>query len=136
MEATATGHAMLALHTAEKFRFNYCEAADAEPAPSTGSRAASTGSQSNSKGSAHAGSKQSVQGRKGSDASADKDNTWQGALEHAHAAAQAWQACLHGDEVEGAGGCDSLADADLLSELMLELLFMAGLHGKTLVPTR
>ena len=132
LEATATGHAMLALHTAERLRLKHCEAADGETAPSNGSGAASReSSQSSSRGSARGASKQSAKGRKGPDASFDKEDTWQCCLEHAHAAAQAWQGCLHGDAVEGAS-CDGLADADLLAELMLELLFMAGLHGETL----
>ena len=133
MEATATGHAMWALHTAEKLRLCYCEAADGETAPSNGSAAASTeSSQSSSRASARGASKQSAKGRKGPNASSDKEDTWQCCLEHAHAAAQAWQGCLHGDAAEGAGGCNGLADADLVPELMLELLFMAGLHGETL----
>lgn len=125
LEAIATGHAMSALRTAEKLRLNYCEAADGETPSSTGSGTASQGSsQSSSRESACASSKQSVKDQKGAD---NEEDTWQDCLEHAHAAAKAWQACLDAGVV---GGRDGMADADMLSELMLELLFMAGLHGE------
>lgn len=123
---------MWVLLTAEQIRLQYHEVADERTSPSTGTKVASDGStQPDTQGPAHTGSKQSNTGRKGSDASADKDGTWQHCLEHAQAAAQAWQGCLHADTVEGICGCKGLADADTLPQLMLELLYMAGLHGKT-----
>ena len=132
LEATATGHAMLALLTAEQMRLKYRGAADEQISPSRGSKnAADLSTQlASSTGLAYTGSKQSAKGREGSNACADKAGTWQQCLQHAHAAAQAWQGCLHADTVEGACGCEGVTDADTLPQLMLELLYMAGLHGK------
>ena len=127
MEATAAGHALWALLTAEQMRLQYHEAAN-ETSPST-AVASDQSTQPAEIGSAHTGSKQSAKGRKGSDASADKDSTWQHCLEHVQAAVQAWQGCLHA--AEGVRGCEEVADEDTLPQLMLELLYMAGLHGKT-----
>ena len=123
---------MWALLIAEQMRLNSCEAANQQTSPSTGSQVASDWSnQPAKKESAHTGSKQSNKGWTCSDAPADTDGTWQQSLEHARAAAQAWQGCLHANTVEGVRGCEGLADADTLPKLMLELLYMAGLHGKT-----
>lgn len=123
---------MCALLTAKQMRLQYREAANEQTPPRTGLKFASDRStQPATKGLAHTGSKQSNKGRKGSDASANKDAIWQQCLEHTQAAAQAWQGCLHAETVEGICGCEGLAYADTRPQLMLELLYMAGLHGKT-----
>lgn len=134
LEAAAIAHALWALFTAEQMRLNYCEAANEHASPNTGSKAASnTSTQPTDRGSAHAGSKQSAKGRKGFDASADRDSTWQHCMEHAHEAVQAWQGYLHAHAAEGGRSGEGLADEATLLQLMLELLYMAGLHGETYV---
>ena len=116
---------MWALLTAEQMRLNYCEATNEQTAASAGSVGASDQTtQPASRGSGHAGSKGPV-------ASADKEITWQHCLKHAQAAVQAWQGCVHAETTEEGGRCEGLADADVLSQLMLELHYMAGLHGET-----
>ena len=108
-------------------RLEYREAANEQISPST-EVASDRSIRAAHKGAAHAGSKQSTKGRKGSDTSAEKDSTWQQCLQHAQAAAQAWQGYLHA--AEGVHGFKGLTDEDTLPQLMLELLYMAGLHGK------
>lgn len=134
LEAAAAGHALWALLTSEQIRLNYCEAANEHTSPSRGTKTASNGStQLTDRGSAHAGSKQSTTGRKGSDASADREGTWQHCMEHAHDAVQAWQGYLHAHAAEGDCSSEGLADEATLLQLMLELLYMTGLHGETYV---
>ena len=134
LEAAATGHALWALLTAEQIRLNYCEAANEHTSPSMGSEAASNQrSQPTDRGSAHVRRKQSAKGRTDSAASADREGTWQHCMEHAHEAVQAWQRCLHAHAAEGDCSDEGLADEATLLQLMLELLYMAGLHGETYV---
>lgn len=51
-------------------------------------------------------------------------------MEHIHKAVQAWQGYLHAHAAEGDCSGEGLADEATLLQLMLELLYMAGLHGE------
>ena len=84
------------------------------------------------KGTTHASKQQSASPGKDPALSLDKEGAWQQCLEHAQEAVNAWQCCLTDAVPEAVASCEGLVDTDVLPQLMLGLLFMAGVHGEAL----
>ena len=97
----------------------------------------SASGQSNSTGCGNAHTKHTQSSGSNSNDSggnADGSSEWQHCVWHGLRALQAWQQSLHENETSQAGMCPEghggLWDEMSVPELMLELLFMAGLHGE------
>ena len=132
-KALASGHAMWALLVAEELRSSYSDSTGQQAASDTESHSSSeqdTGAAP--RGVASTSKKHAVSTE--ASALADRHQAWQQCSEHVQAALHAWQQCRSEDESDADPGCEALIDADVLPKLMLELLYMVGLHGKPCLP--
>ena len=130
LEALATAHAMWALLMAEQMRFAYNSASQQTPSNSEAECLSEPKTRPASKGTTHAGKQQSPSAEEDTAVSGDKEGAWQPCLQHAQEAVHAWQRCLTDAVPESHVSCEAVVDANLLPQLMMELLYMAGLHGE------